>query len=74
MMQPERYMTIKELREFLLAFPQDIQVAYVCCSEQCLLDTNDIKILDGCEARADGWIQDARPDKPPKQYLLFPGN
>lgn len=67
-------MTIAELISFLQAKPQDIQVAYRCCSEQVLLDANDIRLIDGCPPRPDGWVQDSRPDKPKQQYLLFPGN
>ena len=67
-------MKVSELIEFLKTQPQDIQVAYKCCSEQCLLDADDIGIRAFCEPRPDGWIQDARGDMPSQQYLLFPGN
>lgn len=67
-------MTVKELIAFLQTQPQDMQVAYRCYSEQILLDCDDISIIEGCDPRGDGWIQDKRPDKPTQKYLLFPGN
>lgn len=67
-------MTVKELIEFLQAQPQDLQVAYMMCSENCLLETKDISISEQCVARPDGWIQNKRPDMPTQTYLLFPGN
>lgn len=67
-------MTVAELIAYLETQPQDIQVAYRCFSEQALLEADEIKIIEACEARNDGWIQDKRPDKPTQRYLLFPGN
>jgi hypothetical protein len=68
-------MTVSELIEFLKTQPQDLPVAYQCCSEQVLLETTDqITIESCCEPRADGWVHDARPDKKAVQYLMFPGN
>jgi hypothetical protein len=67
-------MNVKELIEFLQTQPQDIQVAYMMCSEQCLLESKDINISEACIPRPDGWIQHKRPDKPTQTYLLFPGN
>jgi hypothetical protein len=67
-------MTVKELVEFLLTQPQDIQVAYRLMSEQCLLKIVDIEITEECEPRPDGWIQSERPDMPKQTYLMFPGN
>jgi len=67
-------MTIKELINLLEKQPQDILVAYKCFSEQCLLEEEDIEIKSLCKHREDGWIQDARPDMPTQQYLIFPGN
>lgn len=67
-------MTVKELISFLETQPQHLVVAYRRCSEQVLLDVADITVADLCEARADGWIESKRPDKPNKPYLLFPGN
>lgn len=67
-------MKVSELVAVLQKYPQDIQVAYRMCSEQLLLDAEDIKLVELCEPRADGWIHSARPDKPKQTYLLFPGN
>lgn len=67
-------MTISELIAYLQEQPQDLQVAYRLYSEQCLLDVSHIEILELCEARPDGWIQNKRPDKPTQTYLMFPGN
>jgi hypothetical protein len=67
-------MNVKELIEFLQTQPQDLPVAYTCCSEQCMLETGDIDIEELCEAREDGWVANNRPDKPKIPYLVFPGN
>lgn len=67
-------MTVSELIEFLQKQPQNLQVAYQCCSEQVLLEADEIQIAEKCEPRPDGWIHDKRPDKPTQTYLLLPGN
>ena len=67
-------MTVSDLIAFLEKQPQDLPVAIKMCSEQCLLDANDIEIDELCEPRPDGWIQHKRPDKPTRLYLVFPGN
>jgi len=67
-------MTVKELIEFLETKPQDMLVAYGLYSEQCLMEKGQIDVREGCEHRDDGWIQNARPDMPTQNYLLFPGN
>ena len=67
-------MTVAELIDFLRLQPLHLQVAYRFASEQCLLASDDIEIVEKCKPRADGWIQDKRPDKPTQTYLLFPGN
>lgn len=67
-------MKVKDLIEFLLSQPKDIEVAYQKFSEQCLLEIKDIEVVELCEPRPDGWIHDPRPDKGTKKYLLFPGN
>ena len=66
-------MKVSELIEFLQKQPQDIQVAYECYSEACLLD-GGIRIDVLSTPRADGWIHLERDDKPTQTYLLFPGN
>lgn len=67
-------MTVKELIEVLQSKPQHLQVAYRCYSEWCLLDAKDIDIESLCVPRSDGWVHDARPDKPTQDYLTLPGN
>jgi len=67
-------MTVAEYIEFLKTQPQDIKVAYQCCSEQVLLETKDIEVVDLCHPRPDGWIQNKRPDMETEPYLLLPGN
>lgn len=67
-------MTVAELIALLQTKPQDLQVAYRLYSEQCLLEAADIRVVTRCEPRPDGWVEDERPDKPTRQYLLFPGN
>lgn len=66
-------MLVKELIEFLKTQPQDIEVAYRSCSEQCLMETDDISVVELCKARPDGWIQNKRDDIETRVYLLFPG-
>ncbi|MER2519287.1 MAG: hypothetical protein ABTQ34_01205 [Bdellovibrionales bacterium] len=67
-------MTVAELIACLQKHPQELQVAYRLYSEQQLLEAEDIKIAEACKPRPDGWIQDARSDKPTQTYLMFPGN
>ena len=67
-------MNVAELIEFLETQPQGLPVAFRCCSEQCLLEVGEIGIVEACEPRPDGWIQNKRPDRPARQYLMFPGN
>ena len=67
-------MTVAELIEFLKTQPQDIQVAYRLFSEQCLMEKAEIRAEYLCRSRTDGWVHNARPDKPTQEYLVFPGN
>lgn len=67
-------MTVAKLIELLKTQPQDILVAYCRYSERCLLEKDEISTYEGCKPRADGWIQNHRPDKPAQTYLVFPGN
>ena len=67
-------MTVRELIGVLEDMPQDLLVAYQCCSEQVLIKAEEIEVKELCEPRPDGWIHDSRDDKPKKKYLLFPGN
>jgi len=67
-------MTVAELVAYLQTQPQNMQVAYEYFSELVLLEARDIKHVEACEARPDGWIQRKRPDMPTRHYLVFPGN
>jgi hypothetical protein len=67
-------MTVAELIIHLQKYPQDLLVAYECFSEYVLLKASDIKIVEACDQRQDGWIQRKRPDLPARDYLMFPGN
>lgn len=67
-------MTVAELIAYLKTQPQEMLVAYRICSEQCLLSSDEIRFAECCEPRPDGWIEDKRPDKPTKTYLMFPGH
>ena len=67
-------MTVSELIAYLQTQPQDLHVAYDIYSERSLLEARDIKIVEACIPRPDGWIQNKRPDMPTQMYLLFPGN
>ena len=49
-------------------------IPFCCFSEQLLLGADDIRIERLCLPREDGWVHDARPDKPTQDYLVFPGN
>lgn len=67
-------MNVAELIKHLQAQPQDLPVGYRLHSEMCLLELEDIKIMDACAPRPDGWIQRKRPDEAAQPYLIFPGN
>lgn len=67
-------MKVSELIEFLKKQPQDLPVAYHCCSEQALLEASEIVVIELCKARIDGWVANERPDKKKVPYLVFPGN
>ncbi len=67
-------MTVSELIDLLKKQPQDLQVCFALYSERVLLESEDINVIEACEPRPDGWIQDARPGKPTQKYLCFPGN
>lgn len=67
-------MIVKELIKLLQTYPSTLQVAYMCCSEQQILEAHEIELKNGCPPRPDGWVQNERPDMPAQQYVLFPGN
>ena len=70
----DKSMTVAEFIQFLSTLPQDLPVAYRCCSESMLLDKDDIQIIDLCKPRYDGWVQNYRIDMDAQKYLLLPGN
>jgi hypothetical protein len=67
-------MKVKELVELLNKIDPEMIVCYELFSERCVLTPEELKIVDACIARPDGWIQNARPDKETQKYLCFPGN
>jgi hypothetical protein len=67
-------MNVRELINFLETLDQNMLVAYQIFSEQCVLEASELAVVELCEPRNDGWVQNARPDKPLVPYLLFPGN
>lgn len=67
-------MSVRELRKVLKNYDQDLIVAYRCCSENCLLEEDDLEVKSLVVPRADGWVANSRPDKEHKDYLVFPGN
>lgn len=67
-------MTVAELIADLQTRPQHLLVAYTLFSEHALLEASDLRIVEACLPRPDGWIQNKRPDKPFVEYLMFPGN
>jgi len=64
-------MIVSELIELLQTYPQDMPVARTLYSEQRLLKVRDLEVVQLCEARDDGWIQNRRPDKDVTPYLLI---
>lgn len=67
-------MKVYELINFLKTQPQDLDVVYRFCSENVMLTDGQVAVKNLGLARSDGWIPNARPDKPTQQYLVFPGN
>jgi len=67
-------MTVADLIAYLQTQPQGLRVACEKFSEYCLVEQRDIRHVSACLPRADGWIHEARPDKPRETYLMLPGN
>lgn len=65
-------MTVADLIEILKSKPQDMKVIYRQYSERTMLKEVNIEFEEGCEPEPDGWVQNARPDKPSQTYLCFP--
>lgn len=68
---PVKPITIADLVTHLQTFEQTLPVCYRLFSEQCLLglDERDVAVVECCEPRPDGWVEDKRPDKPSVKYL-----
>jgi|ADurb_H2B_03_Slu_FD_contig_21_1064404_length_581_multi_3_in_0_out_0_1 hypothetical protein len=64
-------MTVNDLIELLKVYDKDLPVCVSLWSEQVLLEADDIKVVPLCEPRNDGWVANARPDKPTINYLLL---
>ena len=67
-------MRVIDLIKYLQEMPPEMIIAYTCCSEQILMELEQITVKDMCFPRPDGWVQNKRPDMPSQTYLLFPGN
>lgn len=67
-------MKVSELIAFLQTQQQDLPVAFKRYSEAAVLEADEIKIVEACEPREDGWVANRRPDKPAVKYLMLPGN
>lgn len=67
-------LTVADLIAHLQSFPPDLLVTYQCCSEQVLLEADLVTVERFGLPRPDGWVHDARPDKPTQEYVSFPGN
>lgn len=67
-------MTVTELILFLKIQPQDIQVAFQQYSDYTVLKPEWINVEELQHARIDGYVGEARPDKPTQKWLVFPGN
>lgn len=66
--------TVKELKEILNKYDENLPVAFRMFSEYALLEESELEIKELQPPREDGWVHDKRPDKPYIQYLVFPGN
>ena len=67
-------MKVKELIDLLKTFDSEMLIVHGMYSEYLLLDGRNISMQMLCEPRNDGWVADARPDKPLIPYVVFPGN
>lgn len=71
-------MNVKELRERLEQFPDDLEVLYRCCSDYERLNAEDLEITQAVDQghywmRAHHTMSDENKARM-KDYLLFPGN
>lgn len=67
-------MTVGDLIKLLEQHPKDLPIVYSKWSEYTLLTAEEISVAQLQKPRADGWVHEARPDKPTVSYLAFPGN
>ena len=67
-------MKVGSLIKLLQTYPEDTDVIYSLYSEYTILKAEDIYLIEAGEPREDGWVSEARPDKPSPQYVCFPGN
>lgn len=63
--------TVHEFIEHLKTMPQDLTVIVPLHSEYCILELDDVRIKEACEARRDGWVALRREDKKSQQYLTI---
>lgn len=64
-------MTVSELIEHLKTLPPELPVAMDLWSEQIIVNIEDVTVKQLGETRADGWVPNARPDKPTTGYVVF---
>lgn len=67
-------MTVAELIAKLQTYPPNLRVVYSIYSEYSLIEPDQIGTERLCPPRPDGWVHDARPDKPTELFVVFPGN
>jgi hypothetical protein len=69
-------MNVKDLKNLLEQYPEDMLIAYAIHSEYALMEPKDISVVKMQPARPDGWIHTYPRDKTSKtiDYLTFPGN
>lgn len=65
-------MKVHELIALLQNHPPNLLIVYEKWSEQCLLEEDDIKVVNLCYPREDGWVPSSRPGKATQNYLRFP--
>jgi hypothetical protein len=65
--------TVADLIAHLQTLPQGLLVTHRAYSEMALLELKDVKVNTGQPPRADGWVHDARPDKPTQAYVAILG-
>lgn len=64
-------MQVKDLIESLLQYPQDLIVIVPESTEYCVLEKSEVRITEARLLRKDGWVANARPDKPTQKYVTI---